>query len=560
METLTSILSGFGSGIGPFFILLGLLIFVHELGHFLVAKWCGVRVETFSLGFGKKIFSYKKGDTTYCISLIPLGGYVKMFGDDPTASLDSEQQKYSFLHKPVSQRIAIVLAGPLMNLFFAIFLFGAIGLVGEDIPSPILGDIKSDSKAHQVGFRSGDKILSINGKSILFWDDLQKFIEENPGNKLQFEILREFADKKEVLTATPDLVPNRNILSRTRSVGGIEGFGYDSFAAMVGVSNKDSLAGKAGLGPLEVITSVNSKPVRTQRELVQALKSVRAGDVLSIKSHGTGPGGDLPEKETSISIPASFGAIDQEKLGFENSELFLWRVEKKSPAERANFRAGDRILSINGESVKEWLDLQRLVKTYVPGGPELNFQIARAGESLDIKVAPEVRGFETDLSGKEEKRFVIGVSPALSLSAPETSLKRHVGLSETINYAMAKTWDWSEITVLSFVRMIEGEVSAKHIGGVISIGRVASRSFQDGLSSFLKVMAIISINLFILNLLPVPVLDGGHLLFFIVEALRRKPISLRKMEIAQQFGLIVLVTLMVFALFNDISNLFRSPW
>ncbi|MCB0363080.1 MAG: site-2 protease family protein, partial [Bdellovibrionales bacterium] len=130
------------SAIGPFLILLGLLIFVHELGHFLVAKWCGVKVEVFSLGFGKKILKYRRGETTYCISMIPLGGYVKMYGDDPTAEIPPEEKARAFLYKPVAQRIAIVLAGPLMNFFFAIPLFMAVGLNGEQVPGPIAGDIE----------------------------------------------------------------------------------------------------------------------------------------------------------------------------------------------------------------------------------------------------------------------------------------------------------------------------------------------------------------------------------------------------------------------------------
>ncbi|OFZ19377.1 MAG: RIP metalloprotease RseP [Bdellovibrionales bacterium RBG_16_40_8] len=179
------------SNVGPFFLLLGLLIFIHELGHFLVAIYFGVRVETFSLGFGKKIFSRKLGDTTYCISLIPLGGYVKMYGDDPSADIPEAQKKYSFLHKPVWPRIAIVLAGPLMNLFFAIFIFAAINMIGEDMSSSQLGDVEISSAAYASGFRSGDKILKINEAPVHLWQDVKLKVEDNSGNSLKFEVLRE---------------------------------------------------------------------------------------------------------------------------------------------------------------------------------------------------------------------------------------------------------------------------------------------------------------------------------------------------------------------------------
>ncbi|MEI7973198.1 MAG: RIP metalloprotease RseP, partial [Bdellovibrio sp.] len=172
MDSITSLLHSGYTTIVPFIILLGILIFVHEMGHFLVAKWCGVRVEVFSLGFGKKILQYKKGDTNYCISLIPLGGYVKMFGDEVGAQLSASEKKFSFSHKSVGQRIAIVLAGPLMNFFFAILVFALVAFRGEDFRKPVLGDISSSSHAYDLGFRSGDEILRVNTAQIKTWDEV----------------------------------------------------------------------------------------------------------------------------------------------------------------------------------------------------------------------------------------------------------------------------------------------------------------------------------------------------------------------------------------------------
>ncbi|NCN95787.1 MAG: RIP metalloprotease RseP, partial [Bdellovibrionales bacterium] len=167
------------SSIGPFVLLLGLLVFVHELGHFVVAKWCGVRVEVFSLGFGKKLLQYKHGDTVYCISMIPLGGYVKMYGDNFNADVPEEEKAKSFIHKPVSQRIAVVLAGPLMNLIFAVFLFTLIGFIGDRQPAAVVGDIAESSQAYTSGLRAGDHILSVNGQEIQGWVQLTQKIAES---------------------------------------------------------------------------------------------------------------------------------------------------------------------------------------------------------------------------------------------------------------------------------------------------------------------------------------------------------------------------------------------
>jgi regulator of sigma E protease len=182
METIFGFLGTGASAILPFIVLLGLLIFVHEMGHFLVAKFFGVRVEVFSLGFGKKILKYKKGDTTYCLSLIPLGGYVKMFGDDPNAPIAPEEQKYSFTHKPVSQRIGVVIAGPLMNFFFAILVLFVVALIGQNGRAPIIGDVIPGTSAYESGFRSGDQILSVAGH-----DKLPRTAGLNSNSERKFE-------------------------------------------------------------------------------------------------------------------------------------------------------------------------------------------------------------------------------------------------------------------------------------------------------------------------------------------------------------------------------------
>ena len=230
----------------PFVILLGILIFVHELGHFLVAKYFGVRVEVFSLGFGKKILQVKRGHTVYCISIIPLGGYVKMFGDEPGAEIKEEDKSESFLHKPVGPRIAVVLAGPIMNLLFAMFLFGAISMVGEDFKGPYLGDLSLQTVASKSGFRSGDKILKVNQVPIRYWNEIYTNIKNEANKEVSFLVEREFTGEQVLLKAPISINKNPNVLSFDEYIGDVDGFTMMSKASGVGVVTQDSLAYKAG--------------------------------------------------------------------------------------------------------------------------------------------------------------------------------------------------------------------------------------------------------------------------------------------------------------------------
>lgn len=551
METLLSAIQSPLATFGPFFVLLGLLVFVHELGHFLVAKWCGVKVETFSLGFGKKLLKYKYGDTTYCISLVPLGGYVKMYGESLYAEVSEDQKNVSFIHKPVSQRIAIVLAGPLMNLIFAVFLFWTIGLIGEERPSATVGDIATQSKAYEVGLRPGDKILRIQQKSVESWEDVQKLIQPAAGQSLEIDVAR--GEEAVAVNVTPTISENENIFSRETQVGQIEGLTNESMASLVGINSKNSEAYKAGLRALDLIKKVNGKEVTTLRQLESIFTNQQPPFQLTVQSMLDGK----PGEERNLNLEKGGKLSD---LGIEFSEQYVLQVKDPSPAQKAGILAGDKIVKIGGKEIIQWTDILNQVKSYDAQKNEgLAVEVNRMGEILTLKMVPEMTELMT-MKGQEENRFTIGIISANIRVYPDTVRVKQKGFVNQLNYGFSETWKWTEFTVMSLVRLAQGSVSPKNIGGVITIGRVASHSYEAGLSVFLKTMAIISINLFLLNLLPVPVLDGGHLLFFTIEAFKGAPVSLRKMEIAQQAGLMILLMLMAFALFNDVTNLFVRRW
>lgn len=554
MEMIIGFLQSGLSAVFPFVILLGILIFVHELGHFAVAKYFGVRVEVFSLGFGKKLFSYKKGDTTYCISLIPLGGYVKMFGDEIGANLPDEEKKFAFTHKPVSQRIAVVLAGPLMNLFFAIFIFFVVAMLGEDVRAPKAGDLALESQAYSLGFRSGDTILKVNEASVSTWDEFQHLISQSTDKALNIQVQRESSTLIETVTATPTLHPNPNILSLDNYIGDIPGLTSTSRASIVGV-RPGSVAQNIGFKTGDLIKRVNGTEVKFFRQLENAMISL-AGPTLAVV---------VERRENLLSEKSEIVSLEIEKsqvssmasLGLESPDLYLADIVKGSPAERARLQVGDRISAVNDQAVTKWEDILNNVKTY-SGAEGLSFTIQRAGGTTEkLTIVPEITSHLT-AQGSEEKRYTIGIRPWIMTAIPDITNVKSDNMGAAFARSLERTGEVTTMTVVSFLRLVQGMISPKTIGGVISIGQVASESFRMGLSQFLIIMGFISINLFILNLLPIPVLDGGHLLFYTIEALRGAPVSMRKMEIAQQIGLVMLMSLMAFALFNDFTRIFGN--
>jgi len=540
----------------PFVILLGLLIFVHELGHFLVAKYFKVRVEVFSLGFGKKLFKFRRGDTDYCLSLIPFGGYVKMFGDDPAAVVSSEERQFSFNHKPVSQRIAVVLAGPLMNLIFAFFLFGVIAMLGERVLSPRVGDLSKQKSAYKTGLRSGDLIKTVDGQSIATWTELTEIIEESAGQTLRLEVQSYGQQDLRTVQVEPLLTKNKNILSTKDKVGMVDGLNYQTKASSVGIGDPTSIAGVVGFKTKDLITSVNAQKVSTWIELIDLVGKLKDESTLIFEVE-RGPFDHPDKKILKIENVPNFedGLARLRWAGLESAGLFISKIMEDSVAGESGLLKGDRMISINDHELQEWEDVKSHVNQYKTGNPGLKVVIGRDGLERNFDLIPR-KMKQVNIAGKEIEVFVLGVTTSLTLARPETFISRTLNPILALVRGVEQTWFWTKITCISFLRLIQREVSAKSIGGPIMIGQLAGDTFKIGLSPFLRIMSIISINLFILNLLPIPVLDGGHLLFYLIEAIKGSPLSLRKMEIAQQVGLLLLMALMVLAIFNDVTRLF----
>lgn len=592
MEFLVHSFSSLFNMVVPFLVLLGVLIFIHELGHLIAAKYVGVRVETFSLGFGKKILSYKYGDTVYCLSLFPLGGYVKMFGDDPSSDIPESEKKYSFLHKSILSRVVVVLAGPVMNLVLGAFIFFLLAVFGEFLPSPVLGDIHLNTDAYQAGFRSGDRIQKINQIETKTWVQVQNFVKKNKEKPLTFTVQRQ-GEKGEIksIQATPISARNTDISSFKKTVGKIKGLSPFSALPVVGLTpSKTSLAFQAGFRNFDRVISINGKEIRYLRELKNTLQALSSASTLTFKvrneippslkeifhpssSHPPASSSDhhhvidpkMGEKERTIVIHLREKAhleqgVSFDTLGLKSMDLVLSSVVKDSPAEKAGLKAGDVILAVNNQPLHRWFELSDAIQKYDPETKTpLSIRVLRGQEEQSYSVIPKYQNTlqKEATYAAQEKKYVLGVTHIdMRILAPPSWVKEK-NLFKAGVYGWQQAFNTSLAIAAHIVALIQNKISPRNVAGVITIGRYANRYFEAGLAAFLKLMALFSINLFLINLLPIPVLDGGHILLFTIEAVKGSPLSLKKMELIQQIGFSLLLLLMALTLFNDILNLFH---
>ncbi len=535
------LLSSMYSNIVPFVILLSILVFVHELGHFLVARMCGVRVEVFSIGFGKKILSYKKGDTVYCISLIPLGGYVKMFGEQNGDAIPESERSVSYTHKTVGQRIAIVLAGPLMNLFFAVVVFGGISYFGELTRSARIAEVKEGSVAEKAGLLANDKIISVDGVAVRSYEEFLNAISKKQ-NENAFLVVQQDGQAERTLSAPILSKNNPNVFSSTKHVGEIDGVLSYAKGSIVAIK-MDSLAYRWGLRTGDEIAKIDGNKATTWSSL-------------NILTDGNAHEVELASNK-KVQVPAHTPVQNLAVLGIEEPDLYLGEVVPGSPAAKAEILAYDKILAINSEPISSWDSVLNTIKSY-DGKEALTVTLLREGTEVVKKVTPAVTSQMTP-QGKEDRRYTIGIVPIVNYTQPELTTVSEGSIFAAIAKGAKRSYDISAMTLISFVRMFQGEVSTKNIGGIISIGKAAKDSYEMGIQPYLVIMGVLSISLFILNLLPIPVLDGGHLVFYIIEAIKGSPLSMQKMQMAHQVGFVLLMGLMVLALFNDVTRfIFKS--
>jgi regulator of sigma E protease len=551
-----------------FILLIGVLIFVHELGHFLFAKLFGVKVLKFSLGFGPKAIGFKKGETEYCISWLPLGGFVKMLGQDPDDAIRPEDQGRALNQKPLWQRFIVFFAGPAFNLIFPIFIYFVFFASQTTAWPPVIGKVFKGQPAAQAGLKPGDKIVSISGNRIRYWEDLQRHVYDRPGQPLKFQIERDgkrferFITPKEYVRAT-------RLGSRERY--GLIGISPELELAQIAISDPRSPAARAGLRTGDLVTSVNGKPVERWTAMAKVLDRNR-GQSLRISFLRPGPS---VSGFTDLHVMAPFTTVvDPEpkhkngKLRYEtgifSAEFFVQEVEKGSPAEKIGMRPGDRVISFNGKPVTEAAASFAMLRFLHPHSSLREF--LRTKDEYTIGWVPFGGGKRaakfklahisyTDEYRHKQTRVVFGAHNRM-LTRRADPIPIEGRFSHAAVRSVRKTGEIVGVMAFAIVQFFRGGIPRDSIGGPIMLAYTAQVAARKGWDHFLWMMALISINLGIINLLPIPILDGGHIMFLVIEAIKRKPLSLRAREIASYVGLFLLIVLMIYAMRNDIRRYF----
>jgi regulator of sigma E protease len=547
-----------------FIVLLGVLIFVHELGHYLVAKLLRVKVLRFSIGFGPPIFSFHRGETEYRVAWIPLGGYVKMAGADPTEEVAPEDRGRGFLDQRPWRRLLISVAGPAMNLLLPFLLLAAVfwGQNGRLVPAPVVGTVVPGSPADRAGLKPGDRVLTVEGPSgkvsLRYFADLQREITPHPGQPLQLEVERA-GRVLPPMTLRPGEDERLIGLERVRQgVIGITGNYPQARVAPVA-------PGAAGpVEPFDLVIAVNGAPVKHAVELTSALELAACQpaelEVLRERPR-TLPGAVLADytRERLAQVPTCRDGKPSLRVVDPWLSAAVAAVEPGGPAAQAGVKRGDVITAVNGKPVHNALELQTVVSaelgTYEPGTLTL-----ADGRTLPITASRSSRLDE--LSGKTVVSPTLGLhaggmalADARALDVPRVELR--LGPGEIIATAWEKTVEQIRLLLVGIAKMFSGEISTRHVGGFIQIVQETGRAVELGLEYFIGFMAFISVNLAIMNLLPIPVLDGGQIVQSLLEAVTRRPLSIRMREIANVVGLILIVSLMIFAFHNDIMRLFQ---
>jgi regulator of sigma E protease len=520
----------------PFVLLLGVLVFIHELGHFAVAKWLGVKVEKFSIGFGPSLLARRYGETEYVIAALPLGGFVKMLGEIPGEELDPAEASRAFNTRPIWQRIAIALAGPAMNLVLPVFLIAAILMSGVPTLTSRVGGVVPGSVADQAGLREGDRVTAVNGEPLWRWSDLEdKLAAPGPA---QVSLRVERAGQADLELALP----------REKADGGgwkDTGFSYRAPVARVGVPDADSPAALAGIETGDRIAAVGGEPVDNLYALERVLATAKVPLELQVARAQDGESQIVRVAVRELDAKPSLEALGLVPIG-----VTLVSVEPTSPAKRAGLEAKDVVLRAGDQLATGPDELRQVILG--SGGKTVSLRVLRGDRLVDLDVTPVERPTKTATG--TELHFGIGV--ALGSDDVGAEYKDEIVRNPFVAVARGaeRTADIFKMIVGGIVQVLSGAVGMNNLSGPIGIGEIAADAYQTSWTQFVWLMAVISVNLAILNLLPIPVLDGGQIALAAAEGIKGSPLPARARDVAQTVGLSLILLLMGVAFWNDIAR------
>lgn len=540
-----------------FALLCSVLIFVHELGHFVWAKVFGVKVLTFSIGFGPKILRLRGRETEYCVGILPLGGFVKMLEENRQEPVLPEDRKRTFEAQALWKRIIIVTAGPAMNVLFPVLLYFAVFVGDTRFVPPTVGVVLPGHPA-EGKLQQGDRVLAVNGDRITTFAELHRIIAQSPNKDLSLKVFRD-GEQVEV-TVIPQEEVIRKPLDIVDRVGEI-GIKPSRPAAVVGVARPDSPAYRAGLRTFDLVTEVRGRAVKTFSDLDEALRDNHGENVpvtylrpveVPRTTHGLSDLADFAVYESGVAAltpEAGHGDLVS-RTGLEPADLYVAHVPEGSAEWKAELRPGDRIVEVDQVEVTAWSTLvERLMAA--PDRPH-TLSWLRSGQRRSGTVELRREDY-LDEYGEHRPRFYVRMAN-WSPTVLEPYVENPSRLRYALHSAVEETYDVVRFIMVGIVRIMQGKVSVSTLGGPITVYDVVGEESEKGVSYFVWAMAVISINLGLVNLLPIPVLDGGHLLFFLFEAVLRRPLPLRVRELASLAGLVFLVALMGVAFKNDVER------
>ncbi len=445
--------------LASFIVALGILVAVHEFGHFWVARKCGVKVEKFSIGFGKSIWSRVGQDgTEYSISMIPLGGFVKML-DGRVDDVPAEQQQFAFDKKPLWKRTAIVSAGPVFNFLFAIFAYWVVFIIGVPAVKPVIGEVAPSSISAEAGLTPGMELKAVSGVKTSDWESVN------------MELVSHIGDDQMTITVVPE-----------------QGIGVEENRVLD-------------------LTNWNFDPEKQS-----------AMEALGFQPY-------TPAVSTELSTVSEQGA------GYESG-----------------LRAGDKLLEMDGVKITSWP--QVVEKIQASANTPIKTLVERDGQQVSLTLTPSSKQGLND-----EQIGFAGIAPQVAEWPANYRFELQYGVFESIGKAIDKTGQVIGLTVGMLKKLVVGDVGLNNLSGPISIAKGAGATADYGLVYFLGFLALISVNLGIINLVPLPMLDGGHLLFFAIEAVIRRPVSERVQEMGYRLGGAIIFSLMIIAIFNDFARL-----
>lgn len=544
-----------------FIVLVGVLIFVHELGHFMWAKAFGVKVLRFSLGFGPRIAGFKRGETDYQIALIPLGGYVHMLGDqkgtDPAGARKPEDEGRAFHEQALFKRAIILLAGPAMNLLLAPILYFVVFMGETDSLPPVVGRVLPDYPADGV-LEAGDRIVAIEGRDVHVWDEISDHIEGRADRSTEI-IVERWGERVET-RVTPERVSEALVGDHRREAVRL-GISPAEPLAVIGVTSPSSPAAAGGLRTFDRVVACAGRPVERWIDLAHLLRDNGGSTVLVtyLRPRAVeGPLGALLElalytPRVATITPEPGPGDGAMRAGLESSELYVHRVRPGSPEAAAGLMTGDRLESLDGVEIRAFDAFIEDVGEAGETARELRFR--RGDQILTRRLTLGHAHGETEY-GLVYDRWASGIEHWAPITVEESS-PHPAPFGHAVVAAFETTYLAMEATLLSVVLLFDGSLTSRAIGGPVSIAEGAGSAARSGALEFLWFMAFISINLGILNLLPIPLLDGGGLMFLLLEAISRRPVAPRVREVASLIGLVLVLCLVVLAFKNDVE---RHVW